>query len=157
MKPLRWERPGFEISTDPTHLDFGVIHAFLSGSYWAKDIPRALVEKAVGASLPFGVYRVNGTAREQVGFARVISDFATYAYLADVFVLDAHRGQGLSKWLMECVISHPELQGLRRFSLMTRDAQGLYAQYGFKNLARPEIYMEIKVDGIYTRARRPEI
>ena len=129
----------YEISDDPARLDLGVIHRYLSvDSYWARGIPRELVERAVAHSLCFGVYAPEG----QVGFARVVSDRTTFAYLADVFVLPAHRGRGLSKRLMTAVTAHPELQGLRRWMLATADAHGLYRQHGFAALAQPERFME---------------
>jgi GNAT superfamily N-acetyltransferase len=139
-------RDEFLVSTDPTRLDLDVIHGFLSSCYWAKGIPREIVVRSIKHSLCFGVYDGNGA---QVGFARVISDFATYAYIADVFVLESHRGQGLGKLLMEGITQHPELQGLRRWSLSTLDAHGLYAQFGFTSLKWPERYMEILRPGIY--------
>ena len=129
----------YEISSDPARLNLDVVHRYLSEeSYWAGGIPRAMVERAVAHSLCFGVYAPEG----QVGFARVVSDRATFAYLADVFVLSAHRGRGLSKRLMAAVTAHPELQGLRRWMLATADAHGLYRQHGFAALARPERFME---------------
>ena len=130
----------FIVSTDRARLDLDVIHGFLTNSYWAKGVPRETVARAIEHSLCFGVYSASGP---QVGFARVISDFATFAYLADVFVLESHRGQGLGKLLMESVKQHPKLQGLRRFTLSTRDAHSLYAQFGFAPLQWPERYMEI--------------
>jgi len=130
----------YEISTDPSRLQLAVIHAYLSRSYWSPGIPRDLVARAIANSICFGVYL--GDA--QVGFARVITDQATFAYLADVYVLEEHRGQGLSKRLVEAVQAHPDLQGLRRFLLATRDAHGLYAQFGFAPPARPENFMEIR-------------
>jgi N-acetylglutamate synthase-like GNAT family acetyltransferase len=118
----------FVISDDFSLLDIDCIHDYLSNrSYWAGDIPRTVLEKSMANSLCFGLYK-NGN---QIGFARLITDKATFAYLADVFVLEEHRGQGLSKWLMEVIQSHPEVQGLRRWMLMTRDAQGLYEKFGW--------------------------
>jgi GNAT superfamily N-acetyltransferase len=128
---LERERGGYTVSTDPERLDLDAIHAYLTRSYWATGIPREIVERSLRHSLCFGLYRDN----EQAGFARVVTDLATFAYLADVFVLEAHRGQGLSKWLMECVLDHPDVRDLRRWHLVTRDAQGLYAKFGF---AEPE-------------------
>jgi GNAT superfamily N-acetyltransferase len=128
------------VSSDPTLLDLTVIHGYLARSYWASGIPRSVVERAVANSLCFGAYQ-NG--REQVGFARVVTDRATFAYLADVFVLEEHRGRGLSKRLMQAMRDHADLRGLRRFMLATRDAHGLYAQYGFAPLANPTRLMEI--------------
>lgn len=118
-----------------------VIQEFLANeSYWAQGIPRSILEKCIENSLCFGVYDQEG---KQVGFARVVTDYATYAYIADVFILEAQRGLGLSKWLMECIMSHPDLQGLRRWNLATRDAHGLYARYGFTPLRFPERWMEV--------------
>ena len=136
---------GYEISCDPARLDLDVIHGFLSQSYWAKAIPRALVEKSIQNSLCFGAYQ--GAA--QVGFARIVTDKATFAYLCDVFVLPDHRGHGLSKALVTAIVAHPELQGLRRWNLVTIDAHGLYEQFGFKTAAQPERYMEVLRHGMY--------
>ena len=130
----------FVVSTDRARLDLNVIHGFLTTSYWAKGVPRETVARAIEHSLCFGVYDRSGG---QVGFARVISDFATFAYVADVFVLETHRGTGLGKELMRAVVGHPGLQGLRRWSLSTLDAHGLYAQVGFTPLNFPDRYMEI--------------
>src|SRR3954468_10135276 len=130
-------RGDFLISTDRARLDLDVIHGFLTNSYWSRGIPRERVSRSIEHSLCFGVYD-GGVA--QVGFARVISDFTTYAYVADVFVLESHRGRGLGKALMESIMKHPALQGLRRWSLSTRDAHSLYAQVGFTPLKFPERY-----------------
>jgi GNAT superfamily N-acetyltransferase len=115
------------VSTDPARLDLDVIHGYLERSYWARGIPRALVERSLRNSLGFGVYH----GEELVGFARVVTDLATFAYIGDVFVLEPYRGHGLSKWLMECMVDHPDLKDLRRWHLVTRDAQDLYAKFGF--------------------------
>lgn len=137
---------GYQISTDPALLNLDVIHGFISQeSYWAKAIPRALIERTIQNSLCWGVY--HGTV--QVGFARVISDKATFAYLADVFILPEHRGKGLSKALVATILAHPDLQGLRRWMLITTDAQGLYEQFGFKPVPHPERHMEIHRPGMY--------
>jgi GNAT superfamily N-acetyltransferase len=134
-----WQRGEYTISTDAARLDVGLIHDFLSReSYWGQGRSRALVERSIANSLVFGVYR----AQWQVGFARVISDYATFAYLADVFVVPAERGRGLSKWLLQTLLAHPDLQGLRRWLLATRDAHGLYQQYGFTPLDRPDRWLE---------------
>ena len=135
------------VDTDKTRLDVDVIHAFLRESYWAAGIPRHVVERSIEGSLCFGVY-VDGA---QAGFARIISDYATFAYLADVFVLDAFRGRGLSKRLMEAIIGDPRLQGLRRWTLATRDAHGLYAQFGFTPLPDPARCMERVDPTVYAR------
>lgn len=138
-QPSEWQRGEYVISTDPTRLDIALIHAYLSHeSYWGHGRSRALVERSIANSLAFGVYR----AARQVGFARVITDYATFAYLADVFILADERGQGLGKWLVATIDQHPDLQGLRRWLLATRDAHGLYRQVGFSPLARPEGWME---------------
>jgi len=137
--------PGFKISTDPRRLDLRMVHQFLTKAYWSPGIPLGLVRRSIKGSLPVGVY----DGRRQVGFARVITDYATYAYIADVFVLEEYRGRGLSKLLMKSIMSHPKLQGLRRWSLVTRDAHGLYKQFGFQPLASPERYMEIVRRDVY--------
>jgi GNAT superfamily N-acetyltransferase len=128
------------ISADPARLQLDAIHAYLVRSYWAEGIPRDLVAEAVKNSLSFGVYTRGG---EQIGFARVISDYATFAYLADVYILETHRGRGLSKAMMELILSHPRLQGLRRFTLATRDAHGLYTRFGFKPCEQPQNRLEL--------------
>jgi GNAT superfamily N-acetyltransferase len=145
MKALAWKRGPLEIDTDPGRLDIAMIHGFLATSYWARGIPRDVVERSIRGSLCFGVY--DGPA--QVGFARVISDCATFAYLADVFVLESHRGRGLAKWLMACIKGHPGLQGLRRWSLATRDAHGLYRQFGFDTPGDPKVSMEMVDRNVY--------
>jgi len=138
----------FLISTDRAKLDLDVIHKFLTHSYWAAGIPRATVARSIENSLCFGVYDDSN----QIGFARVISDFATYAYVADVFILEPYRERGLGKELMASVMAHPQLQGLRRWSLATRDAHGLYAQFGFTALENPSRSMEIVDWELYTRS-----
>jgi GNAT superfamily N-acetyltransferase len=141
----------YRISTDPARLDLVAIHAFLNRSYWAAGIPLETVARAVHGSLCFGLY----DGDRQIGFARVITDRATYAYLADVYVLEEFRGRGLSKWLMAVIMAHPDLQGLRRFALATRDAHGLYARFGFGALVAPDRHMEISRPDIY-RAQAPD-
>ncbi len=137
-----------QISTDKEALDVALIHQFLSEqSAWARGIPLAVVQRAIAHSLCFGAY-LDG---RQVGFARVTTDRATFAYLADVFVVERERGKGYSKRLVEAVLAHPGLQGLRRFMLATSDAHGLYAQYGFTPPARPATLMERYVPDIYAR------
>ncbi len=134
----------FLISTDKARLDVDLIYTFLSRySYWAKGVPREIVERSIANSLTFGVYHVAEQGAEQIGFARVITDYATFAYVADVFVIETYRGKGLSKWLIESIRSHPDLQGLRRWLLATKDAHGLYRQFGFRELAAPERWMEL--------------
>lgn len=136
----------YEISTDPARLDVDAIHAFLTQSYWSPGIPRATVARAIANSLCFGVF----SQGQQVGFARVVTDKTTFAYLCDVYVLEAHRGHGLSKQLMSHVMKHPDLQGLRRMMLATRDAHGLYSQYGFTALGAPDRIMEVLKPNIYS-------
>ena len=136
---------GYAISTDRQRLDVAAIHAYLTQSYWSPGVPRAVVERAIANSLCFGVYR----GAEQVGFARVVTDKATFAYLADVFILAPHRGQGLSKWLMAVITGHEDLQGLRRFMLGTKDAHPLYEKFGFTALANPARMMEILKPDVY--------
>jgi GNAT superfamily N-acetyltransferase len=143
------KKGAYVVSDDARRLNLGVIHGFLRGSYWAKDIPRSLVKISLSHSLNFGVYK----GKLQVGLARVITDRATFAYVADVFIAPEHRGKGLSKWLMQCVLAHPELQGLRRWLLATKDAHGLYAQSGFVPLPKPERWMEINVAKIYVKSK----
>ena len=136
----------YEISTDPHRLNVEVIHKFLAEeSYWSPGIPRSVVERAIANSICFGVY--HGAA--QIGLARVVTDKSTFALLADVFILEAHRGKGLSKWLMRCVVEHEDLQGLRRLLLLTSDAHGLYRQFGFEALGNPSRFMEIARPDIY--------
>jgi GNAT superfamily N-acetyltransferase len=135
---MEWKRDGLTISTDRARLDRGVIHEFLRGSYWARGIPRELVDRSIDNSLCFGLY----DGDRLVGFARVITDYATFGYLSDVFVLESHRGRGLGTWFMESVLAHPDLQNLRRWMLATADAHGLYRRVGFSGLSRPERIME---------------
>jgi GNAT superfamily N-acetyltransferase len=143
--PALVRRGEYTITTDRLRLDLAAIHAFLARSYWAAGVPLAVVERAVRNSLPFGLFH----GEEQVGFARVVTDSATFAYLSDVYVLEAHRGKGLSKWLLEVIQGHEDLQGLRRFLLATRDAHGLYRQFGFTELANPSRMMEILDTKVY--------
>jgi len=139
MNAESFHKKGFFISTDKSLLDFETIYRYLSEeSYWAKGIPAERLEKAIENSMCFGVYKEKTLA----GFTRVITDKATFAYLCDVFILPAYRGVGLSKWLMQTINEHPELQGLRRWSLATADAHGLYSQFGFTELSRPDRWME---------------
>jgi GNAT superfamily N-acetyltransferase len=141
-----WRRDdGLRISCDPAELDLDTIAGFLASSYWAKGIARDTVARSIEGSLCFALL----DAGRQIGFARVITDGATIAFLADVFVLPEHRGRGLSKWLLQCVLAHPRLQGLRRWILLTVDAHGLYGRYGFKSLERPERWMELHDPDVY--------
>ena len=137
--------PDIVVTTDRERLDLETIHAFLSQAYWSQGIPRDLLERAIDNSLCFGAFE----GERQIGFARVISDRATYAYVSDVFVLPSHRGRGVGKRLMAAIMSHPELQGLRRWTLFTRDAHGLYQQYGFGEGRHPERLMEVFNDCPY--------
>jgi GNAT superfamily N-acetyltransferase len=136
----QWTRDEFSISTDPARLDIDAVHAFLTASYWANGITREMVERSIAHSLPFGVY----DGDRQVGFARVITDRTTFAYLSDVFILPEAQGKGLGKWMIDVIVSHPELQGLRRWLLFTRDARGLYEKYGFTDVGGPSLFMERK-------------
>ncbi|WP_252728705.1 GNAT family N-acetyltransferase [Aliiglaciecola lipolytica] len=136
----------FKISSNPNDLDIEVVHSFMSKTSWAKNIPLETFKKSITNSLVFGAYNQLG---EQVGFARVITDKATFAYLGDVFVAELYRGLGISKLLMQAVVSHPDLQGLRRFMLATSDAHGLYSQFGFQSLKNPDIIMQIWQPNIY--------
>ena len=136
------------ISTNRAKLDVNAIHNFLSTqSYWCQNIPIQTVIKSIDNSLNFGLYYED----QQIGFARIISDFSTMAYLADVYVLPEHRGKGLSKWMMQVIMSHPELHGLRRWMLLTADAHGLYKQFGWKEIANPDRYMELHNKNIYQK------
>jgi GNAT superfamily N-acetyltransferase len=145
MQEREFRKGVFAVSTDRERIDLDVVHGFLTECYWAKGIPREVVARSIENSLCFGVYEKG----KQVGFARVISDYATFAYIGDVFVLESFRGRGLGKWLMECIMRHPRLQGLRRWSLVTSDAHGLYAQFGFGPLKKPQNYMELHRPDVY--------
>ncbi len=134
----QYTRGVYTISTDTSRMDATVIHRYLSSAYWAEGRPRAAVEKSIRHSLCFGVFE----GESQIGFARVITDHTIYANLCDLFILESHQGQGLGQWLMECIMAHPDLRELRRWSLVTRDAHGLYARFGFQPLADPGRYME---------------
>jgi GNAT superfamily N-acetyltransferase len=159
--PTRWRRGAYEISTDFARLQLDVVHGFLTTSYWSAGIPRETVERAARHSLAFGVYETAGDgeaggAERQVGYARVITDRTTFAYLADVFVLESHRGRGLARWLMEVILAHPELQGLRRWMLVTRDAHGLYERVGFAPPLNPQgIMVRLRPDPYGAAARQP--
>ena len=137
-KPVPCGRGACEIDTDKARLDLALIHDFLARSHWASGIPFDVMKRAIDNSLAFGLYHDGG----QIGFARVVTDHATFAYLADVFVLPEHQGAGLGKWMMQCVMAHPDLQGLRRMMLVTSDAHGLYARHGFAASRHPERIME---------------
>jgi N-acetylglutamate synthase-like GNAT family acetyltransferase len=137
----------FIIDTDKSKLDISFIHAYLTRSYWAEGIPVETVERSVDGSLCFGIYH----SGNQIGFARVITDTATFAYLADVFIDENYRGKGLSKWLMKVIMEHESVQGLRRFTLATRDAHGLYKQFGFTEITNPERLMQIVTPNVYKK------
>jgi GNAT superfamily N-acetyltransferase len=145
--PITSSHADYTLSDDPARLDLDVIHGFLSQSYWSPGIPRETLARALANSLCFGVYL--GTT--QVGFARLVTDRATFAYLADVFVLEPHRGRGLSRALMELIMAHPEVQGLRRWLLATRDAHGLYRKFGFTELAEPARFLTRHDPDVYQR------
>ena len=140
-----WRRGDYVVRTDPARLDVDAVHAYLTRSYWAAGIPLEIVRRSLENSINFAIVHED----ELAGFGRVITDRATFGYLGDVFVLEAHRGKGLSKWLMECILAHPELQGFRRWVLLTRDAHGLYRQYGFQDLAHPDRYLERWAPDLY--------
>jgi GNAT superfamily N-acetyltransferase len=136
-----WRRGHYEISTDPSRLDLDLVHGYLSEeAYWSPGVAREVVERSIQHSLNFGLYR--GDA--QVGFARVVTDYATFGWLADVFVLEPHRGSGLGRWLVNTVLSHPHLRDLRRWILATRDAHELYAPFGFRQTAGDPRFMVIE-------------
>lgn len=143
---MEWQKEDYSISTDKSKLDIAVIHSYLSNeSYWAEQIPFSIVKRSIDHSLCFGVYY----HESQIGFARVISDYATFSYLCDVFILPEHRGRGLSKWLMEVITDFPDLQGLRRYLLTTLDAHGLYAQFGFTPYPQPDRLMARNYPDLY--------
>jgi GNAT superfamily N-acetyltransferase len=147
-------KENFSISTDKSKLDISVIHRFLSHSYWSENIPVEIIKKSIEGSMCFGLYdgdKQTLPAGRQVGFARMVTDKATFAYLADVFVLEEYRGKGLSRWLMEVILAHPDLQGLRRILLATRDAHGLYAKFGFTPLNNPDRFMHIHNPDVYKK------
>ena len=136
---MEWKKGEFLITTDKSRLDIGVLQSFLENdSYWAQNRTIDQTKTAIENSICFSLFEVE----RQIGFARVVSDCSTFAYVGDVFVIDEYRGRGLSKWLMEVIVEHPDLQGLRRWVLATRDAHGLYAQYDFKALVHPDRWME---------------
>jgi GNAT superfamily N-acetyltransferase len=140
-------RGEFTISTHASRLDLEMIHDFLTTSYWAAGVPAEVVKRSIEHSLPFGIYHQD----RQVGFARVVTDYATFAYLADVFIIEAYRGQGLAKWLVEVIVAHPDLQGLRRWMLATRDAHALYGKVGFTSVKAPERWMERHNPNVYAK------
>lgn len=154
MQIEKWLKQSFEINTDPAQLQIAKIHRFLSQeAYWSLDIPFQTVEKAIKGSRCFGVFDRSNGSLEQIGFARVISDGATFAWLCDVYIEQQCRGLGLSKWLMESLMSHPALIGLRRVCLATKDAHKLYEKYGFEVTATPGNWLEIKDNDLYKKQK----
>ncbi|HEX3165044.1 MAG TPA: GNAT family N-acetyltransferase [Chitinophagaceae bacterium] len=151
---MDFTKDGFTISTEKEKLDIDLIHSFLNRTYWAEGILKEIIRRSIEGSLCFGVYENDKQAMpacRQVGFARMITDKATFAYLADVFIIEEYRGRGLSKWLMEVIMSHPDLQGLRRMILATKDAHGLYKQFGFTPLINVDRWMHILDPDVYKR------
>jgi len=146
---MEWAKDDFLITTDNNKIDVNYVHWFLTHSYWAEGIPIETVERSIKGSMCFSVIYLN----HQVGFARVITDKATFAYMADVFIDENFRGRGLSKWLMEVITTHPDLQGLRRFMLATRDAHGLYSQFGFTPLTNTDRWMQIHSPDVYKQPK----
>jgi GNAT superfamily N-acetyltransferase len=142
---MDFKKNGFTITTEKEKLDIDLIHSFLNRTYWAEGISKETIRRSIEGSLCFGVYENN----KQVGFARMITDRATFAYLADVFIIEEYRGRGLSKWLMEVIMSHPDLQRLRRMILATKDAHGLYEKFGFTPLINVERWMHILDPDVY--------
>ena len=147
MSAFERSRDTFRITTDVASMDLDAIHAYLTRSYWSEGISKELVSKAMAGSLCFGLF----DAGRQVGFARVVTDRATYAYLCDVYVLEDYQGRGLGTWMMRELMTHPDLQGLRRWGLVTRDAHRLYEKFGFAAPANPAGLMEIARPGMYLR------
>ena len=146
---MEWTKDDFLITTDINKIDVSYVHWFLTQSYWAEGIPIETVERSIKGSICFSVIYLN----HQVGFARVITDKATFAYLADVFIDESFRGKGLSKWLMDVILNHPDLQGFRRFMLATRDAHGLYSQFGFSPLTNTDRWMHIHQPNVYKQPK----
>ena len=144
---MDFKKNGFTITTEKEKLDIDLIHSFLNRTYWAEGISKETIRRSIEGSLCFGVYEND----KQVGFARMITDRATFAYLADVFIIEEYRGRGLSKWLMEVIMSHPDLQRLRRMILATKDAHGLYEKFGFTPLINVERWMQILDPDVYKR------
>jgi ribosomal protein S18 acetylase RimI-like enzyme len=147
--PFERRQDSFTVSTDPDRLDLEAIHAALTRMYWCEGIPRETVARSLRGSLCFGLYAAEGPGERQIGLARVITDAATFAYLCDVYVLPEFRGRGLGKLLMRAVMEHPDLQGLRRFSLVTRDAHDLYRPLGFTEIRNPDGHLEIVRPDLY--------
>ena len=147
MKHLNFTWGPYSLTTNTRRFDIDAVHGALSrtGTSWARGIPKKLVAKSIEHSLCFGLFH----GKKQIGFARIVTDYSTYAYLCDVYVLKKYQSRGLGKWMIEKVVDHPELQGLRRFQLVTRDAHGLYKRFGFKRVASPDYHMEIFKPGLY--------
>ncbi len=143
---VEWRRGEFVVTTDPTRIDVPLVARELAGSYWARGIPEDVVRRSIAGSIAFGLLHGN----DQVGFARVVTDRATFAWIGDVFVLEPYRGRGLALWLVRCMLEHPELQGLRRWMLATRDAHGLYEKAGFSHAGAGR-FMEIADLDMYRR------
>ncbi len=142
----------YRITDNKDEMDIDAIHRYLTHSYWAKGVPKSVVIKAFDNSLCFAVIVENDNNKtEQVGFARLITDYATFAYLADVYILKEHRGRGLSKLMMKQIINHPQLQGLRRMMLATRDAHGLYKQFGFTEVTEQKMFMQLWAPDVYSQ------
>ena len=146
---MEWTKDDFMITTDKDRIDVNYVHWFLSHSYWAEGIPNEIVQRSIDESMCFSVIYLN----HQVGFARMITDKATFGYLADVFIDENFRGRGLSKWLIEVILNHPDLQGLRRLMLATRDAHGLYSQFGFTQLTNTDRWMHIHNPDVYKQPK----
>jgi hypothetical protein len=152
MKSKSWEKDNLLISTDKSLLQISKIHQFLATeAYWALDIPKNIVMKSIENSLCFGVYENRDGQKDQIGFARIVTDYATFAWLCDAYVKTSHRKKGISKWLMTCIMSHPDLKNLRRICLATKDAQSLYTQFGFEVTKTPGNWLEIKDNDIYKK------
>ena len=147
---MEWHRGTYTVTTDRSRVDLDVVHGYLTQSYWCAGIKLETVRQAVANSIPFSLLE----GEKQIGYARVITDSATIAYLGDVFVLPEHQGKGLGMWLIECVMAHPDFRGLRRWILLTRDAHSLYEKYGFTPIAKPDRWMEKHDPGVYERGER---
>jgi GNAT superfamily N-acetyltransferase len=143
---MKWEKDGYWISDNINDIDINSAHQFLTGAYWCKGVPREIVERAFNRSICFGVF----SKKSMVGFGRVVTDYTTFGYLADVYILEPHRGKGLAEWLVKTILAHPELQGFRRWLLATKDAHPLYVKLGFGPLKKPEMFMEINEPEIYS-------
>ncbi len=143
--PYIYQKDNFTITTDPETFDLDVIHSYLTRSYWMPGVPKELVSQSIKYSFCFGLF----DQAQQIGFTRVITDFTHFAYLCDVFILESYQGQGLGKWLIECILACPKLQGLRNILLATSDAHELYRKFGFTELARPEKYMQKSFEQVW--------